>query len=510
MSKQLAIDPTVTASIINVAITSVGANPYRDMVMFPIQESKVLSLVESIEKTGFWPSIIARPKNNEINGKPVTREELDNMIANGFDFSGVVWEKAFAHHRQAACERLGFATIPIIPQIINDENMLLMMANENKEGFGSNINSQLETVRQVKTRLEESIADYDEFEMYVNDGGTFFTTAKSFKNAQSQGIGFKTIRRFLGETWSDRDVRGPVAVLKAIDDGLFYQEDIVNVPSIGLLEGIASIARVLYEGHTPQEKDAEPVPAPNWPMYFKDAAMAAVIERCQLDADKGKHESTVTVAQLDKARQLLQKVGVNPANFLRSGKGKTAFDVYEATKAEVIIPDVELEKNLAAIEELRERDGFDGWEGLEELITKLKAAANRIAEAGGVDSPDVDAELDPTTEGDVNAAINAAEGEVAAAGEAGPDAFGEAIPHTGALPINQLVVKVTESCEVMGSMVGSLIPRAGEIEVDDTYTMAITDLLKLVAKLANDTLGKSAVVDAFNAATKAPETVDEM
>ena len=329
-TKTLTVDPSnATAAMVTAKLTHVKKNPFRDMDMFPIDMVvKVPSLIESMEKTGVWPSIIARPKDNMINGKVVDQEELMAYIASGADLSEIIWEKAFGHHRQAAVEAMGFESMPIIPQIKTDEQMLLMMALENKEGFGSNINSALETVRQVHKQLQATIADFDTFEEYVEaNGGSasncFFGTSKQFLAAQ-KSIGFRTVQRFLGETWNERDVRAPFAVLKAVDDGLFHQEDIVSVPSMGLLEEIASIARVIFEGYTPQEKDAVAVAAPEWPRLFKEEAVEEVIRRCSITPDSP--QVTVTVAQLAKARQALQKEGVNPASFLRSGKGKTAFD----------------------------------------------------------------------------------------------------------------------------------------------------------------------------------------
>ena len=445
MNKELTVDPKdATATLISVGIGSVGKNPYRDMDMFPIQPDKIASLKESIEKTGFWPSIIARPVDNMIEGDVIDQTTLQTLIAEDYDFSDVVWEKAFAHHRQVACEELGFDTILIIPQIVSDEQMLLMMANENKEGFGANINSTLETVRQVKVAIEIGIADYDTYEDYAKDAGDepFFTTSKSFLNAQKQGVGFKTVRRFLGDTWSDRQVRVPMAVLRAVEEGLFHQEDIVNVPAMGLLEGIASIARTVYEGHTPQKKDAEAIPAPDWPMYFKEQCVALVIERCALNADKDKHVATVTVAQLEKARLALQKNGVNPASWLRSGKGKTAFSVYEASRELFLIDDQELDKNLKAIEDLSEHDGFSDWEGLKGLQGQLVKAAERMAK--GEDEPPVEEGdgLDPTEEGDVDKAINEGEEEVDAGADAGAGAFDEFEAGDTPMPINQLVTTI--------------------------------------------------------------------
>ena len=488
------------ALLVQAKLNNVKQNPFRDMEMFPIDmTTKVPSLVESMQKTGVWPSIIVRPKDNMIDGKVLDQDELVAYINSGADLSEVVWEKAFGHHRQAAVEALGFDEMPVIPQIKTDEEMLLMMALENKEGFGSSVNSALETVRQVHQNLQASIADFDDYEQYVEANGgvvanCFFTSSKQFLAAQ-KAVGFKTVKRFLGETWNDRDVRAPFAVLKAVENGFFHQEDIVNVPSLGLLEEIASIARVIFEGFTPQKKDAEPVAAPNWPHLFKTEAIEEVIKRCSVTPNKA--NTTVTVAQLAKARQALQNEGVNPASYLRSGKGKTAFDVYEAAKKRFLIEDADLEKNMTTIDELASVDGMSDYEGLEELQIKLRKAAERMAE--GL-SAEEEGGLDSTTEDDINKDLGDG-GEGTSAGGEGAD-FADIGDDATPMPINQLGQAVTGDAEIMGARVDMLLDRVDEFEADENFALAISELISKVAILTLKTIGKAALTDAFNAATK--------
>lgn len=494
----LAIPTEVQSLMVTAKLSNIGKNPFRDMDMFPIDSVvKVPSLIESMEKTGVWPSIIARPKDNMINGKVVDQAELIAFINSGADLSEIKWEKAFGHHRHAAVEAMGFESMPIIPQIKTDEQMLLMMALENKEGFGSNINSALETVRQVHHQLQATIADFDDFESYVAaNGGTencFFGTSKQFLAAQ-KSIGFRTVQRFLGETWNERDVRAPFAVLKAVDDGLFNQEDIVSVPSMGLLEEIASIARVIFEGYTPQEKDAAAIPAPAWPRLFKVETVEEVIRRCSVTPDSP--QVTVTVAQLAKARQALQKEGVNPASFLRSGKGKNAFDVYEAAKKRFLVEDVDLETNMTTIDGLVDVDGMGDFEGLEELQIKLRKAAERMA--AGL-STEEGTELLPTSEDDINAALGDVAGHAGTG--MGPD-FTEVGDDTTPMPINQLGLAVCGDAEIMSARVDMLLNRIDEFSADDNFKLVIGGLLNKVSVLAMKTLGKSALTGAFNAATK--------
>jgi hypothetical protein len=505
-TKKMTVDPTSSSAVmVEAKLSNIAPNPFRDMTMFPIDTTtKVPSLIESMEKTGVWPSIIARPKDNMIDGKMVDQAELIAFIQSGADLSGIVWEKAFGHHRQAAVEAMGFESMPIIPQIKTDEQMLLMMALENKEGFGANINSSLETVRQVRERLAASVADFDDFDAYVESNGgkvadCFFQTSKAFMAAQ-KAIGFRTVQRFLGETWNERDVRAPFAVLKAVEDGLFHQEDIINVPSMGLLEEIASIARVVFEGHTPQKKDAEVVPAPDWPHLVKVETIEDIIQRASVTPDKS--NTTVTVAQLAKARQALQNDGVNPASYLRSGKGKVAFDVYEWAKKRFLVSDVDLEVNMTTIDGLVEVDGLGDWGGLLELQKKLRKAAQRMAEGlegDGEGGEGGEGDLTPASEEDINKDLGDGGGAISA----GPGADFTGMDEMDTpMPINQLGQAVAGDAEIMAARAGQLLARIDEYTPDEAFSMALTDLLGKVAQLAMATLGKPALTDAFNSATK--------
>jgi flagellar biosynthesis GTPase FlhF len=109
-----------------VAIGDLKPNPFRRLDEYPIQREKVDALKESIESTGFWGTIVARP-------------------------AGSAYEIAFGHHRLVALRetRGPKGQAEVIVRDLTNEQMLKMMAKENMEEWGTSAWVELETVRAV-------------------------------------------------------------------------------------------------------------------------------------------------------------------------------------------------------------------------------------------------------------------------------------------------------------------------------------------------------------------------
>jgi ParB-like chromosome segregation protein Spo0J len=106
-----------------VAVKNMRPNPFRCIDEYPLQEEKIEALKDSIESTGFWGTIVARP----AEGKSV--------------------EIAFGHHRREALIQSKVAEVEIIVRELTNEQMLQMMARENMEEWGTSAWVEVETVR---------------------------------------------------------------------------------------------------------------------------------------------------------------------------------------------------------------------------------------------------------------------------------------------------------------------------------------------------------------------------
>jgi len=114
-----------------VKISDLKPNPFRDIAHYPIDQSKVESLINSIKETGFWDNILARQTKNGI-------------------------EITYGHHRLEALKKaLGESAEVDIPiHDLSDDTMLRIMAEENNDLYAISISVVDETIRQVKKYLE--------------------------------------------------------------------------------------------------------------------------------------------------------------------------------------------------------------------------------------------------------------------------------------------------------------------------------------------------------------------
>ncbi len=475
---------------LTIGLGQLKANPYRDLNLFPINGIVVDSLKESIKDTDFWDNLVVRLENNTLcDGTPIaSAAELTALFNSDHDFAREVFELCYGHHRLAALEDLGWDDVDLPVKWVSDENMLKMMANENKDSSMNQIAVKLETVRQVKASLEETLAGYKNFSAYKKDKGALYSNKQGFENARENGVGFKAVKKFLGETWSETDIRYSFAVLSHIANGCFLQEDVIDVPSIGLLESIGGIADFILHGNAKKE-----MVAPDWPQFFKDDAIAEIVDRCKVDA---KGWQKVTVSQLRKAKSLLVNEGINPASFLKSGNVKTAFDIVKATKGMVYIDDKDLEFNLAAIEELRDKEGFSDYHDLEELLKRVIESVTKSLDRKAAGKDDED-ELEPVDGSELEKTIADADDEIAV-----PNMFemGEMDDDT-VVPVGHIVSTYVQTVQHLVAGVAELGERLEEVGEDTVFDAASINALAAIAQLTLARSGKETLIEVFNSVT---------
>jgi hypothetical protein len=104
-------------------------NPFRDLIANPLKKEKLKELENSIHDTGFWDNVMVR-KNSE--GK---------------------YELAYGHHRKQAAINAGFIEADFIVKELSDTLMLQIMDNENRETYGTDLLSIMESVCAVVKAL---------------------------------------------------------------------------------------------------------------------------------------------------------------------------------------------------------------------------------------------------------------------------------------------------------------------------------------------------------------------
>src|ERR1022692_2695473 len=104
-------------------------NPYRDLIKNPLKKDKLEELEASINDTGFWDNVVVR-KN--ADGK---------------------YECAYGHHRLAAAINAGITEADFIVKKLSNAMMLKIMDNENRETYGTDLLSVMESVEAVVRAL---------------------------------------------------------------------------------------------------------------------------------------------------------------------------------------------------------------------------------------------------------------------------------------------------------------------------------------------------------------------
>ena len=376
-------------------------NGYRDLVLNPIDPSKVAGLVESYKDTDFWENLIARPLGNEYNG--MTGDDLVEFLKSLDEApADMKVEIGYGHNRVAALQEAGIEEINIPIKVIEDEVMLKIMANENKGDWGSNMNVILETVRQVRVTIHGTVVAYETFEDYAVEN-SFFKTQKTFSAAKDiTNIGYRRLTEFLGETWSESDVRFADATLKAVDDGTIEQSQVVHMPSIGVMRQYILLAKAIRDNE--------------WPSYFKDLYV-------QESSDYICNEGT-TVKIATRGATMVKK-GNLPMEYLTKQK-VVPFDITKELK-KVCEGKYDHSEKPVTMEpdELLNVEGIGDYEGIQEIVNGLKEANIKAAErreaAGGAPDEEPEGAEQSAAESDVSteaqAAIDKAEADAGAVAE---------------------------------------------------------------------------------------------
>jgi len=166
-----------------VKIKELHPNPYRSIQSYPVDEQKVLSLMESIKQTGFWDNILARQIDGEI-------------------------QIAYGHHRLTALRRLmdpeDEVDIPV--KELDDATMIKIMANENVDEWKATPSVIDQTVKVTR----EFLIDHPEI-------ASKYGQVKKSSQTGEDIIGADLIARFLN--WKPTRISEALERLHLIDNG---------------------------------------------------------------------------------------------------------------------------------------------------------------------------------------------------------------------------------------------------------------------------------------------------
>jgi hypothetical protein len=183
---------------VKIKLIDLKTNPYRDLKKYPIKQERVDALKASIQQTGFWDNVLARP-------------------------SGKQYELAYGHNRLVALQQLGIEEIDIPIKDISDADMVRIMATENREQYDENQAILIETVQTVRDFLSRELAKYEVWEEaeksfeFVGLFGKNNNPRASFAQVKSKGIGIQTICDFLGGGWKQWKIQHALEVINSTE-----------------------------------------------------------------------------------------------------------------------------------------------------------------------------------------------------------------------------------------------------------------------------------------------------
>ena len=166
-----------------IKVKDIEFNPFRNVEKYPVDKLKVEALKNSIEETGFWDNILARPFNNH-------------------------YQISYGHHRIIAVRELGIEEIDIPVKNLSDADMIRIMANENMNDWQMTPSIVYETIRATRDFLDAELAKYENWEeakkvtIFSNLFGNEKNPIAGFGQAKGkQGVGQTVIKNFLGRNW---------------------------------------------------------------------------------------------------------------------------------------------------------------------------------------------------------------------------------------------------------------------------------------------------------------------
>lgn len=171
-----------------IKVSDLEANPYRNIKKYPLDAGKIRDLKTSIQENGFWGGLLVRKHKG-------------------------AYQLAFGHHRLQAIMELGIKEVPeCIVYDLSEDDMLHRMFAENHETWGMRPACVLENVEGAKKRLTVILESLT-WNRLGQTSRPLWTDETAFLDAKHKGAGRGTILKYLGNLYTERQVKDALAIL---------------------------------------------------------------------------------------------------------------------------------------------------------------------------------------------------------------------------------------------------------------------------------------------------------
>lgn len=281
-------------SLTTVDVAKLKANPYRRLQEYPIDRTKVDTLKESIQSTGFWGTIVARQR--------------------GQDF-----EIAFGHHRMVAIQELGLDQVDIIVRDLTNEQMIQMMGRENLEEWGSSAWVEMETIRAAIEAYGKGEISLPSVPTKTREDQILYVCATSRTHAYTKA----TVASFLGWTSKVRDSVRPnracetaFRALELIDRGLLEERELKGLSRSQMDTLVSGQMKI----HRAEMRDAEEYREQAEEEKEVAATVEAPVERAKRQ-ERAKHFEKLAEAHEQDARSKARVFAKEAKEAFQKGEG---------------------------------------------------------------------------------------------------------------------------------------------------------------------------------------------
>lgn len=246
-----------------IAVKDLEPNPFRQMSKYPIDRVKVKALKISIKEKTFWDNILARPHPKD------RAAVLINDLYRGINKSGHKLQLAYGHHRWVALKELKIKEIDIPVRDIDDATMIQIMAEENLD-WRTSPAVIIQTVQAAKEYLDSELAKYETwavakkvgifahlFQNRTTKDGKPISPRAAFGQAKGeQGVGRRTLLKFLGGNWKHWVVRYATEIL---NDETVNRDAVFQIPTMRQAKSFKEAVKIHKTSLPNQEKIAKTI-----------------------------------------------------------------------------------------------------------------------------------------------------------------------------------------------------------------------------------------------------------
>lgn len=257
-------------------------NPFRHIESYPIKKEKVDALIESIESTGFWDNIVARPANAKA-------------------------EIAYGHHRLAALKEVFKPSHEVSLEVrdLDDAAMLKIMARENMEEWDRSVVVEHETIRSVVEAYADGLIDLPKPSPRTSDSQLRFAPSyipgSSARGGEDHPYTAQTVAEFIGWLKPSGEAQAKVSdalnALALIEQGVLKEKDFDNLTTKQAQAVVQEARRVLERREAQARKHREAAER------AEREAQAAAERRKAADRERKKREAEAAKARDEEERR---------------------------------------------------------------------------------------------------------------------------------------------------------------------------------------------------------------